>query len=83
MKFSFLLLASLISFSTYAKDVKDFNKVLIDGVQRDIDTDNDQALKTKQMRGPASVIEDEYSSVLKEENKFEKKNLRQMGSEKW
>lgn len=84
MKFSLICFLVLFSVMAQAKDVKDFNKVLIEDVQKDISTDNDQALKTRgsQMRGPASV--DEVSApVEQEDNKFEKRNIRQTGSQKW
>lgn len=82
MKYSFLVLAFLVASVAYAKEVKDFNKVLFETVQKDINTDNDQVLKPKRMRGPASVIENP-SYNAQEENKFEKRNVRQTGSEKW
>jgi hypothetical protein len=84
MKFSLICVLALFSVNGFAKDVKDFNKVLMEDVQKDINTDNDQALKARgsRMRGPASV--EEYAApVEQEDNKFEKRNVRQTGSQKW
>lgn len=82
MKYLIISLLALSSFSVAARDVKDFNKVLIETVQKDINTDNDQALRSRSFRGPASVIE-ESSATEVEENKFEKRNVRQTGTQKW
>ena len=82
MKYLIISLLALSSFSVAARDVKDFNKVLIETVQKDINTDNDQALRSRSFRGPASVIE-ESSPTEVEENKFEKRNVRQTGTQKW
>jgi hypothetical protein len=83
MKYSIIGILALISVSAFARDVKDFNKALIADVQKDINTDNDQALKSRTSRGPASVVEDVSQPVEQEENKFEKRNIRQTGSQKW
>lgn len=82
MKYLIISLIALSSFAALARDVKDFNKVLIETVQKDINTDNDQALRARSFRGPASVSE-EVSPVEAEENKFEKRNIRQTGTQKW
>lgn len=84
MKFTLICFLALFSVVASARDVKDFNKVLIEDVQKDINTDNDQALRTRgsQMRGPASVEEVSVPAV-QEDNKFEKRNVRQTGSQKW
>jgi hypothetical protein len=82
MKYSIICILALFSISTFARDVKDFNKALINDVQKDINSDNDQALKSRSFRGPASVVEDAHP-VEMEENKFEKQNIRQTGSQKW
>jgi hypothetical protein len=87
MKVAFTLLLVLGSTQVMAKEVKDFNKILIEDVQKDISTDNDQALKTKESirRGPASV-ESEKAEIdpgtVQEENKIDK-NFRQIGSKNW
>lgn len=83
MKFAILMSLTLFSIAAFAADVKDFNRVLIKDVQHDIHNDNDQALKTNMapMRGPASV--DEVERVPNQEVKFEKRNVRQTGMEKW
>ncbi len=82
MKLTFLIITGLMSFASFAKDVKDFNKVLIETIQHDLQNDNDHSLKTKvtPMRGPASV-----EGVGRESagENFEKKNVRQTGMEKW
>ena len=82
MKFTlfFFLVFSTYSSVISAADVKDFNKVLIQGVQTDIANENDQKLKTKAapMRGPASV-----GVGINEDSKYEKQNTRQTGNQKW
>lgn len=82
LKYSIICILALFSITAFALDVKDFNKVLIEDVQKDISTDNDQALRTRSFRGPASV-EEASAPVQPEENKFEKRNIRQTGSQKW
>lgn len=82
MKYLIISLFVLSAFSASARDVKDFNKVLIETVQKDINSDNDQALRSRSFRGPASVVE-EVTPVEVEENKFEKRNVRQTGTQKW
>ncbi len=86
MKFSLTLLFVLASGLAMGKDVKDFNKVLMDDVQKDINTDNDQALKTREAvtRAPASVEEEDSVSAdeTKELDKIEK-NFKQLGSKNW
>lgn len=86
MKITFLILWVFTSALVMAKEVKDFNKVLMDGVQKDIRTDNDQSLKTKDsvMRGPASIEKEDtrVRPVIQEDNKIDK-NVRQIGSQKW
>lgn len=83
MKYSIIAILAFLSLSTFARDVKDFNKALINDVQKDINTDNDQALKSRSFRGPASVEEDVSHPIEQEDNKFEKRNIRQTGSQKW
>ena len=85
MKCLFLVALMGLSAIVMAKDVKDFNKVLIEGVSKDIRTDNDQALKSKESRtrGTASVQETIVPEKdIKEETKIDK-NFRQIGSKNW
>lgn len=79
MKLAVLIILGLISFAAMASDVNHFNKILIQDVQHAINTDNDQAFKKKTapMRAPAS------SENVQEDVKFEKRNVRQTGMEKW
>ena len=81
MKFALAMMVVLGSTMTFAKDVKDFNKVLIEDVQKDIETNNDQTLKTNNspMRGPASVVEEENVPVIKEDLKINNN----LGNTKW
>jgi hypothetical protein len=87
MKFSLTLLFVLASGLAMGKDVKDFNKVLMEDVQKDINTDNDQALKTRESvtRAPASVEEDEEATNLDDSKELDKieKNFKQLGSKNW
>ena len=85
MKYAFLSFLLVLSHLAFAKDVKDFNKVLIEGVQKEIKTENDQGLRSKQSigRGPASVKESVVPEKdIKEESKLDK-NFRQIGSKNW
>jgi hypothetical protein len=87
MKVVLTLLLVFGSMQLMAKEVKDFNKILIQDVQKDISSDNDHALKTKESirRGPASVEEEQVEAdpaALQEENKIDK-NFRQIGSKNW
>jgi hypothetical protein len=81
MKFALAMMVVLGSTMTFAKDVKDFNKVLIEDVQKAIETNNDQTLKTNNspMRGPASVVEEENVPVIKEDLKINNN----LGNTKW
>jgi hypothetical protein len=84
MKFAFVIILVLSSGLALAKDVKDFNKVLIDDVQNDIENDNDQIFKkdNSPMRGPASVEVENEEVVPQEDSKIEKK-VNQLGNTKW
>jgi len=84
MKIFFLSLF-VLSPSAFAKEVKDFNKELIQNVQKDIKNDNIQAFeKSKPGRFPASVIEEgQPAKSIDEEMKFDKMNNRQIGPNKW
>lgn len=83
MKSAFLMFLGLSAFGAFAQDVEKFNKVLVEDVQKSIQTDNDQALKSKDviLRGPASV-DVESEPAIEKDNKFEK-NLNQFGSQRW
>lgn len=78
--FIFFLVAS--SAQVLAKDVKDFNKALIQDVQKDINSQNDFDLKSDKapMRGPASVGGE--LEIEKPKTKVESKD-RQLGADKW
>ena len=82
MKFTLFMVITFGTSLGFAKDAKDFNKALIDDVQKDLMTDNDQNLKSDNapMRGPASVENQE--AVIREDSKIEKKE-RQLGNSKW
>ncbi|MBA2406195.1 MAG: hypothetical protein H0V66_15575 [Bdellovibrionales bacterium] len=85
MKFMLMMILVLASFAATAKNVKDFNKTLIQDVQKDLNTDNDQTLKKNNapMRGPASVNEAEVTDqTIQEDSKINKKD-RQLGNSKW
>ena len=84
MKFPIVTLVLLLSSLAQAKSVKDFNKVLIQDVQKDLATDNDQRLKTREvpMRAPASVVETAEDGKSENE-RVEKGNVRQTGMQKW
>jgi hypothetical protein len=66
--------------------VKEFNKALIEDVQKDIQQENDLDLKTKESitRTPASVEDahDHRSEDIEEESRIDK-NGRQIGSKNW
>lgn len=82
MKFSLLALLLLASTTVMAKEVKNFNRLLMEEVQKDIKNDNAEDLKTKTSasRGPASVITEE--GPTQDESKIDK-NVRQIGANKW
>ena len=80
-KIAFIIFFSQLS---YATEVKDFNRALIEGVKKDIEADNDDAFKKKvPMRGPASVEAAHPSGVPKDEKRIEKMNIKQIGPSKW
>ncbi len=83
MKLKLVTLVLLVSSTVHASGMKDFNKVLIQDVQKDIASENDQRLKTRtQMRAPASVPEN--SKVQKYEiERVEKRDVKQTGMQKW
>jgi putative lipoic acid-binding regulatory protein len=86
MKFTFLILLTCFSTQILGKTVQDFNKALIEDVQKDIKQDNDYDLKTKESitRSPASVesVEESRSEEIEEESKIDK-SFRQIGSKNW
>lgn len=81
MKFICLMSLFVFTMAVEAKDsLHDFNKVLMEKVQKDIVKENDQDLKKSSVgRGPASVTP-EVSIPVNQEKKFEKN---QIGSDKW
>ena len=82
MKFALTIMMILGSSIAASSDVKDFSKALNDDVRKDIETDNDQTLKTDNvlMRTPASV--EAIETDIKEEDKIEK-NFKQIGGRNW
>jgi hypothetical protein len=87
MKFTFLIVLTIFSTQIFAKSVREFNKALIEDVQKDIKQDNDYDLKTKESitRSPASVesvVEESRSKEIEEESKIDK-SFRQIGSKNW
>jgi|APGre2960657468_1045069.scaffolds.fasta_scaffold02122_8 hypothetical protein len=82
MKFALTIMMILGSSIAASSDVKDFSKALNDDVRKDIETDNDQTLKTDNvlMRKPASV--EAIETDIKEEDKIEK-NFKQIGGRNW
>jgi hypothetical protein len=82
----YFVLMNLLTFSTnlLAKDVKDFNKVLIQNVQKDINNDNDFAFRKSEGRKPASVEESVVDErKIQEEKKIDRMNNRHFGPNKW
>lgn len=85
MKLTLMMVLVLGTSVALAKnDVNEFNKALMDDVQHDLKTDNDQNLKSDNspMRGPASVETEPEETVIKEDSKTDKKD-RQFGANKW
>ena len=82
MKFALTIMMILGSSIAASSDVKDFSKALNDDVRKDIETDNDQTLKTDNvlMRKPASV--EAIETDIKEEDKIEK-NFKHIGGRNW
>ena len=82
MKYAIILIILNFTFSAFAKEVRDFNKVLIQNVQKDIRNNNDEQFKAKPVsRGPASVEANE--NTIQEDKKIDKMNIRQIGPNKW
>lgn len=82
MKLLFILVLVTFSAQVLAKDVKDFNKALIEDVKEDLNTENDFNLKSDKapMRGPASVGGE--LEIEEPKTKVETKD-RQLGTNKW
>lgn len=82
MKLALMIMMMIVSSIAASKDVTDFSKALNDDVRKDIETDNDQTLKTNNspMRKPASV--EAIETDIKEEDKIEK-NFKQIGGRNW
>jgi hypothetical protein len=86
MKWPLLIVLSLLVLSAWARDpgVADFNKILLEKVQKDINDDNDEDLKVKSPpgRGPASVSPVEVEKeIVKPEQKIDR--LKQLGTSQW
>ncbi len=76
-----LILSSITAWSKTA--VKNFNTVLMEGVQNDIKDENNDNLRTKQVsRGPASVESEPEGKFIQQEKKIDK-NVQQLGGQKW
>jgi hypothetical protein len=85
MKSLFVLFLMMMSTLSWGKELNDFNHSLLEGVQKDISSDNDQTLRKKHTigRGPASVAPDQEGSQIYEVQKVDKMNIRQIGPNKW
>lgn len=75
-----LIAIVLASSAAWARKDVDFNKVLLNDVQKDIKKD-DEFYKKRASRGPASV-EVESDRNIQETPKIDK-NIRQIGPNKW
>ena len=84
MKLALAFVLVLGTTAALAQEMKNFNKVLIQEVQHDLATDNDQNLKKSNapMRGPASVEVEVAPKNYQENSKIEKKE-KQLGNSKW
>lgn len=84
MKFTLFAVLVLASSSLMAKEVKNFNKLLMEEVQKDIKNDNAEYLKSKSevSRGPASVAPELEDGPVKDESKIDK-SVRQFGGRQW
>lgn len=81
MKLITSLLIVFFTFGVSAKEIKDFNKRLMEDVRKDVRSDNDLDLKERKnpiMRGPASVAPDWEHA---EDSKIEK--VRELGPKRW
>ncbi len=79
----FLILVIFISTLALADEIKDFNKVLLQGVRKDIKNENNDSFKRPAARGPASVQEADIEPHIEEDKKIDKMNIKQLGSSKW
>lgn len=79
MKLMCLML--ILSSSTFANEMKDFNQALFDKVNKDIKDDNVEEFKSRKevTRGPASLAP---SGKEEPENKIDK-TVKQLGHSKW
>ena len=84
MKLALTFILALGSTVALAQEMKNFNKVLIQKVQHDLEADNVQGFKknSEPMRGPASVQEELTDKSYQENSKLEKKET-QLGNSKW
>lgn len=80
MKITILTLVLMTTTAFAKEEVKQFNKVLMDDVQKDVKAENNFAMKKSPMRGPASV--EAVEPVMEDNSKLEKKE-RQLGTSKW
>ncbi len=83
-----ILLITLLSVSAaWAKsgEVKRFNDALMQKVQHDINTQNDDQFRVKSTvgRGPASVESSPEGLYIQDDKKIDKMNQRQFGPSKW
>ena len=80
MKFAMITILCVMSATTWAKREVDFNKALLNDVEKEIKKD-DEYFKKPASRGPASV-EVEAERNIQETPKIDK-NVRQIGPNKW
>jgi hypothetical protein len=85
MKLTILFFILVLTSVALADSVKDFNKHLIEEVQKDLASENDQSFKSKEavQRGPASVDKKTQQLPVKDDAEKIEKNYRQIGSQRW
>lgn len=81
MKYTIVLTLAITSTIAWAEPVRDFNKVLIQDVQKQITKDDDSFKSKKSSRAPASV-DDVEVAPMEEPSKIDK-NVRQIGPNRW
>ena len=81
MKYTIVLTLAITSAVAWAEPVKNFNKVLIQDVQKQITKDDDSFKSKKSSRTPASVSDVEVAP-MEEPSKIDK-NVRQIGPNRW
>ncbi|MGE3609747.1 MAG: hypothetical protein AB7I27_09205 [Bacteriovoracaceae bacterium] len=82
MKFGLIFFIFSITLAYAKKEVRDFNHILIQNMQQDLNNQNDDQFKTKAGRAPASVTPVEVENPIKEESKIDK-TVRQTGHKEW